>query len=102
MAVNHELQEVESGLQAALRLLRPEGRLAVISFHSIEDRCVKVRLAAHAGRMESLQEGGDRWVGERPRVSRVTRKPVTASERELAENPRARSAKLRVVERMTG
>jgi 16S rRNA (cytosine1402-N4)-methyltransferase len=100
IAVNREEEEIGTGLQAALRLLRPGGRLAVISFHSTEDRWVKQRLAAHAGRMESLPQGGERWVGERPRVARVTRKPVTAGEAERDGNPRARSAKLRVVERL--
>ena len=100
MAVNREEEELDLGLQAALRLLRPGGRLVALSFHSVEDRWIKQRLAAHAGRMESLQQGGERWVGERPRVLRVTRKPETAEAGELDDNPRARSAKMRVVERL--
>lgn len=100
MAVNSELESLEKGLEAALTLVAPGGRVAVISFHSLEDRVVKHKFAAHAGRWESLPAGGRRWVGQRPVVRLVTRKPVTASEQELQENPRARSAKLRVVERV--
>jgi 16S rRNA (cytosine1402-N4)-methyltransferase len=99
MAVNDELGALRRGLAGALDLLRPGGRLAVISFHSLEDRVVKQTFAAHAGRWESLPAGGERWVGEAPAVTWVVKSPVMASEREVAENPRARSAKLRVVER---
>jgi 16S rRNA (cytosine1402-N4)-methyltransferase len=98
MAVNAEEAELKQGLQAALRLLRPGGRLAAIGFHSVENRWIKHILNAHVGRMESLPQGGERWVGEHPRARRVTRKAVRAGEAERAENPRARSAELRVVE----
>jgi 16S rRNA (cytosine1402-N4)-methyltransferase len=100
MAVNCEMESLERGVQAALSLVRPGGRVAVISFHSIEDRAVKHLLARHIGRWESLAAGGTRWLGEEPAVSRVTRKPAMASPEEVAGNPRARSAKLRVVERI--
>ena len=100
MAVNHELDSLTRGLDGALRLVREGGRVAVISFHSLEDRIVKHFFSRHAGRWESLAAGGARWVGELPRMRLVTRKPVTASEEELVRNPRARSAKLRVAERM--
>ncbi len=100
MAVNSELESLERGLDAALNLVAPGGRVAVISFHSLEDRVVKRKFAGHAGRWESLPAGGRHWVGERPAVRRITRKPVTALNEELTENPRARSAKLRVVERV--
>jgi 16S rRNA (cytosine1402-N4)-methyltransferase len=73
--------------------------MAVISFHSIEDRCVKHTLARHVARWENLPQGGRRRVGEWPRVRWVTRKGVTPGEAETARNPRARSARLRVVER---
>ena len=84
IAVNDELTALESGLDAAMNLLRPGGRVAVISFHSLEDRIVKWRFRAFA-------ESG------RARV--LTRKPVTPSDEEQSRNPRARSAKLRVAER---
>jgi 16S rRNA (cytosine1402-N4)-methyltransferase len=100
IAVNGELAALEAALPAALDLLAPGGRLAVISFHSLEDRMVKQFMAAHEGRMEALAKGGARWNGQRPRARRVTRKAVTATEAEMARNPRSRTAKLRVLERM--
>ena len=100
MAVNHELESLEEGLEAAINLVKPGGRVAVITFHSVEDRAVKKQFARHEGRWESLQAGGRRWVGEEPAVKRVCRKPIVASDEEVRENPRARSAKLRVVERV--
>ena len=102
IAVNDELDCLERGLVGGLDLLAPGGRLAVISFHSLEDRIVKRFAVRHAGRWESLQAGGRRWHGELPVVALVTRKPVTPSEEEVGRNPRARSAKLRVVERLAG
>ncbi len=100
IAVNGELAALEQALPAALELLAPGGRLAVISFHSLEDRLVKQFMAAHEGRMESLAKGGTRWSGRLPRARRVTRKAVGPADEEIARNPRARSAKLRVLERM--
>ena len=100
IAVNGELAALEAVLPAALGLLAPGGRLAVISFHSLEDRMVKQFMTAHEGRMESLAKGGARWIGQLPRARRVTRKAVTATEEEMARNPRSRTAKLRVLERM--
>lgn len=100
IAVNGELAALEAVLPLALGLLAPGGRLAVISFHSLEDRMVKQFMAAHEGRMESLAKGGSRWIGQLPRARRVTRKAVSATEEEMARNPRSRTAKLRVLERM--
>ena len=82
--VNRELDEIRTLLEAAPRLLKPSGRLVVISFHSLEDRIAKdiLREYAHQGSFELL-----------------TRKPVTASEEEVDRNPRSRSAKLRAAER---
>ena len=98
--VNGELDELERGLEGGLALLAPGGRMAVISFHSLEDRIVKRFFVRHAGRWESLQAGGRKWIGETPVVSLVTRKPVVATDEETAANPRARSAKLRVAEKV--
>ena len=100
IAVNGELAALETVLPAALDLLAPGGRLAVISFHSLEDRMVKQFMAAHEGRMESLAKGGSRWSGQVPRARRVVRKAVVATDEEIARNPRSRTAKLRVLERM--
>jgi 16S rRNA (cytosine1402-N4)-methyltransferase len=100
IAVNGELEALAAALPAALDLLAPGGRLAVISFHSLEDRMVKQFMAAHEGRMESLAKGGARWAGQLPRGRRIGRRPVGPREDEVQRNPRARTAKLRVLERM--
>jgi len=100
MAVNRELEHLRAGLEEALAVLRPGGRLVVISFHSLEDRIVKECFRRHAGRRESLPAGGERLVVEPPRVRILTPRPVTAGVEELRSNPRARSAKLRAVERL--
>lgn len=99
IAVNDELGALERGLDAGLGLLRPGGRMAVIAFHSLEDRLVKHFFRRHVTRYEALAGGGQREVGDDPRVRLVTGRPVEASGDEAAENPRARSAKLRVAER---
>ena len=85
IAVNDELQALQAGLDAAVHLLQPHGHLAVISFHSLEDRIVKWRFRGYAD--DGL-------------VRILTRKPVTPMDEEARANPRARSAKLRVVERL--
>lgn len=99
MAVNAELESLESGLEAGLSLLREGGRMAVITFHSLEDRPVKEFFKRHTVKRESLQQGGEKLVYDEPAVRLLTKKPLTAAKDELKENPRARSAKLRVVER---
>lgn len=91
IAVNDELGAIEQGLEAAVNLLRPGGRVAVITFHSLEDRIVKWRFRHWA-------EAGE--LGEPPLLRVLTRKPLSPSEAEQAQNPRARSAKLRVAERV--
>ena len=85
--VNRELDEIRSLMEAAPRLLKPSARLAVISFHSLEDRIVK----------DSLREGARQGIWEI-----LSKKPVTAGEEELERNPRSRSAKLRVAEKVAG
>ena len=100
MAVNRELESLAQALEAALGLLRVGGRLAVITFHSGEDRLVKHFFREHEGRWESLAAGGRAWRGVTPAVQRINRKPLVPSVEELSRNPRARSAKLRVVERI--
>jgi len=98
MEVNDELGELRRALEGGLALIRPGGRFAVITFESLSDRIVKRTFADHVGRMVSLQQGGEEWHGEFPRAKAVTRKAVVASEKELEENCRSRSAKLRVIE----
>ena len=96
--VNEELDELQSALAAAERVLKPGGRLAVVSFHSLEDRIVKNFLNARA-----KASGGSRHLPElaqaAPSFRLLTKRPATPGEEELAANPRARSAKLRAAER---
>ena len=99
IAVNDELGELEPMLDAAEAHLRPGGRLAVITFHSLEDRAVKRKLKDFATGCVCPPEFPVCVCGRTPRMTLVTRKPVTASEAELGENPRARSAKLRVAQK---
>lgn len=98
MEVNDEMGELERSLEGALEILAPGGRLAVITFESLTDTKVKRFFAAHVGKMRSLQQGGEVWEGELPRLRAVTRKAAQASETEIEFNPRSRSAKLRVTE----
>ena len=122
IAVNGELQALESFIPAALSVLAPRGRLAIISFHSLEDRIVKRSLQLESGRcLCHVQAQGPGTVragdlkkperlndgdlicprcGARRRVEVLTRKPVRATSAEIARNPRSRSALLRVCERL--
>jgi len=100
MLVNREIEGIDAGLNGGLELLREGGRMAVITFHSLEDRPVKHFFAAHEGRWESLAAGGERWKGDLPPMKRITRKPVQPTDAETRSNPRARSSKLRVAERL--
>lgn len=93
LAVNRELDELATFLADAPGLLRPSGRLCIISFHSLEDRMVKRRFRA-------LSEPRPEVPGDQPKFRAVTRRIVEASEAEQQRNPRSRSAKLRVLERI--
>jgi 16S rRNA (cytosine1402-N4)-methyltransferase len=100
IAVNDELGELDRGLAAAERLLTPGGRLAVVSFHSLEDRSVKTFLRARSG----TAARGSRHLppqarGPSPSFRLLNRKPITPGSAELQRNPRARSARLRAAER---
>ncbi|MBX3081019.1 MAG: 16S rRNA (cytosine(1402)-N(4))-methyltransferase RsmH [Anaerolineae bacterium] len=100
IAVNDELGAIERTLPQAVSLLKPGGRLAVISFHSLEDRIVK-----HYFRDESTDclcppQQLICTCGHHASLALISRKPITASDDELTRNPRARSAKLRVVEKL--
>ena len=100
IAVNGELDALEPMLRAAVERLRPGGRLAVITFHSLEDRVVKRTLKAFQQGCVCPKEFPVCVCGRRPQVRAVTRKPITPDENELRDNPRARSAKLRAVEKL--
>jgi 16S rRNA (cytosine1402-N4)-methyltransferase len=100
IAVNEELTELEAGLLAAERSLKAGGRLAVVSFHSLEDRIVKTFLNDRAGRQgEASRHAPPRAEGPPPSFTLLTGRAVTPSEAEIAANPRARSAKLRAAAR---
>ena len=100
IAVNDELTAVSRMLQDAVPRLRPGGRLAVISFHSLEDRIVKSELAAAARGCTCPPEFPVCVCGKKPQIKLITRKPILPGTEELAVNPRARSAKLRVAEKI--
>lgn len=107
IAVNGELEAVEAVIPDAIELLRPGGRLAIITFHSLEDRLVKWAFRKAAG-MRTREEEDDPMtamlnmseVAREKKVKLVTRKPIKPSAEEMAANPRARSSKLRVIERL--
>ena len=100
IAVNDELGSVDRMLQRAVDRLKPGGRLAVITFHSLEDRIVKNALAQAAKGCTCPPEFPVCVCGKKPVVKLVTRKPIVSAEAELEANPRARSAKLRVAEKI--
>jgi 16S rRNA (cytosine1402-N4)-methyltransferase len=96
--VNDELAELAQGLAAAERVLKPSGRLVVVSFHSLEDRIVKTFLTERS-RAPSASRHQPEIAAAPPRFRVLTRKPEIADDAEVAANPRARSAKLRAAER---
>ncbi len=100
IAVNDELGALEEGLGQALDLVRPGGRVAVITFHSLEDRIVKQAMQEWARGCICPPDLPVCVCGRKPRARLVSRKPVTAGEEELSRNPRSRSAKLRLAEKL--
>ncbi|HIJ81766.1 MAG TPA: 16S rRNA (cytosine(1402)-N(4))-methyltransferase RsmH [Desulfuromonadales bacterium] len=100
IAVNSELESLERGMKAALDLLKPGGRGVVISFHSLEDRIVKQIFREYATGCTCPRQLPVCVCGNHPRVRVLTGRPVTASPGEINQNPRARSAKLRAVEKL--
>ncbi len=100
IAVNRELEAVEKGLAAAIELLKPGGRLAVISFHSLEDRLVKETFRTLSDPYYNVPREILHVDTSRRVLERITRKPITPSAAEIARNPRSRSAKLRVAEKL--
>ncbi|MBR4291012.1 MAG: 16S rRNA (cytosine(1402)-N(4))-methyltransferase RsmH [Oscillospiraceae bacterium] len=99
IAVNDELGSVEKVMRDAIPCLNPGGRLAVITFHSLEDRIVKTAMAG-AGKGCTCPPSFPVCVcGKKPQVHVITRKPIVSTDAELEHNPRARSAKLRVCEK---
>lgn len=98
--VNGELEILRGAVEAFLEHLKPGGRIAVITFHSLEDRIVKETFADWAKGCTCPTEFPVCVCGRKPRVKAVTKRPIVASEAELVNNPRAKSAKLRVAERL--
>lgn len=98
--VNHELEQIETVLPQALSLLQSGGRIAVISFHSLEDRIVKRWMQSEAS--DFIADPANPFGGNarEPTLRIITRKPLEASVEELQNNPRSRSAKLRIAEKL--
>lgn len=100
IAVNDELGAVEKIMKDAVELLNPGGRLAIITFHSLEDRIVKNGMADAAKGCTCPPNFPVCVCGKKPKVKLISRKPIVSGEHELEVNPRARSAKLRVCEKL--
>lgn len=101
IAVNRELEVLERGLEGAYELLGVGGRLSVITFHSLEDRVVKQFMAKKAQGCTCPKDFPVCVCGNKPQVEILTRKPIIPSDEEIANNPRARSAKLRVCAKLS-
>jgi 16S rRNA (cytosine1402-N4)-methyltransferase len=98
--VNDELGALKEGIEEAIEVLKPGGRLCIITFHSLEDRIVKRAFKKNENPCKYSNELSTFECGEVKKLKVITKKPVRASENELNGNPRARSAKLRVAERI--
>lgn len=98
--VNHELEALETALGDIFGLLRSGGRIAVITFHSLEDRLVKQRFRELCEGCTCPKDFPVCVCGKKPRALAITKKPIVPDEAELSENPRSRSAKLRIVEKI--
>ncbi len=100
IAVNDELGELQKGLDGAFEMLGSGGRMAVITFHSLEDRIVKQKMAEWCAGCTCPKDFPICVCGNKPKAKLISRKPICANETELAQNPRARSAKLRICEKI--
>ncbi|MCH5300518.1 MAG: 16S rRNA (cytosine(1402)-N(4))-methyltransferase RsmH [Ruminococcus sp.] len=100
IAVNHELEALEKGLDEAFEILNPQGRLAVITFHSLEDRIVKRKMAEWFKGCTCPKDFPVCVCGNKPKAKAVSRKPIIANSQELDKNLRSRSAKLRICEKI--
>ncbi len=98
--VNGELDALRTALDDIFELLAPAGRLSVITFHSLEDRIVKQKFRSLCEGCTCPKDFPVCVCGKKPRAVQITKKPITADEAEVAENPRSRSAKLRVIEKL--
>lgn len=100
IAVNRELERLEQFLPQALAALNRGGRLETISFHSLEDRIIKQRFAYYASDKESTSGIGGHFIDKKPQAIIISRRPLIATDEEIALNPRSRSAKLRILEKL--
>ncbi len=100
IAVNRELESLQEGLEAAIRLLKSGGRLVALSYHSLEDRIVKDTFGRHIGRCTCPPGLPICACGAKKDIEILTKRPVTPSEEEIKANPRARSAKLRAARKL--
>ncbi len=100
IATNHELENLDKFLETSIDLLKPQGRLVIISFHSLEDRIVKRTLRRLSGICECSSRAPVCSCGAQRRIEILTRRPFTPSEAEIDTNPRARSAKLRACSKL--
>ncbi|MBR7095767.1 MAG: 16S rRNA (cytosine(1402)-N(4))-methyltransferase RsmH [Clostridia bacterium] len=97
---NRELDAISPAISSVIEALVPGGRLSIISFHSLEDRAVKTAFAAAATGCTCPRDFPVCVCGKKPKIEILTKKPILPSEEELADNPRSRSAKLRVAEKL--
>ena len=100
IAVNQEMQAIESVIPMAIDLLKPGGRLAIISFHSLEDRIVKTIFRQESKNCLCPPEQPVCTCHHVAKIKEINRKPIVASQKEISENPRSRSAKLRIAEKL--
>lgn len=100
ICVNKELERIETVIPRIIDRLNKGGRLAIISFHSLEDRIVKNAFRYAASDKEETSGIGGVFISKKPLVHLITRKPIVANTEEIADNPRSRSAKLRVIEKV--
>lgn len=100
IAVNGELDRLTEGLQGGFELLKPNGRMAIITFHSLEDRIVKKTMAQWCEGCTCPKDFPVCVCGNKPKAELVFRKPIEASSKELEENPRSRSARLRAITKL--
>lgn len=100
IAVNGELDRLKEGLDGGFQLLKPQGRMSIITFHSLEDRIVKRTMAQWCVGCTCPKDFPVCVCGNKPKAELVFRKPVEASQQELSENPRARSARLRAIKKL--
>ena len=100
IAVNGELDHLQTGLEEAIKILAPQGRLVVISYHSLEDRIVKTVLAREAAQCICPPRTPECVCGHQPRIRNVNRRVIKPSPQEMEGNPRSRSARMRVAQRL--